>query len=63
MTPRHFSDMYRNRSQHRHDQKSEWESFEKDINVLTGMLYNIASAPLKPFIPIIKKIKRNKDDL
>ncbi len=63
MTRRHFSDMYKNRSQHRHDQESEWESFEKDMKMLTGMLYNVASIPLKPFMPIIKKIKRKSNDL
>ena len=60
MARRHFSDMYKNRSQHRHDTESEWETFDNDMKILTGMLYTIASIPLKPFMPIIKKVKRNK---
>jgi hypothetical protein len=60
MGKRHFAEMYKNRSQHRHDQESDWSMFEKDMEILTGMLYTVASIPLKPFMPIINKVKRKK---
>ena len=50
----HFANMYKNKS-HRHDQPHEWDSFTNDMTVLTGMLYSIAKAPLKPFIPAFYK--------
>ena len=55
MSPRHFAKMYQNKNSHRHDQQSDWDSFTKDMTVLTGMLYTIAKAPLKPFIPAFYK--------
>ena len=55
MSPRHFARMYQNKSQHRHDQPSDWDSFTKDMTVLTGMLYTIAKAPFKPFLPAFYK--------
>lgn len=49
--------MYNNNS-HRHDQISDGEQFNKDMKVLTGMLYTIAKAPIKPFIPAFYKTAR-----
>ena len=48
MSPRHFSDM----------SKQDWEAFNKDMKVLTGMLYTIAKAPIKPFLPAFYKTAR-----
>jgi hypothetical protein len=55
MSPRHFSKMYQNKGQHGHDQISDWDSFSKDMTVLTGMLYTIAKWPIKPFLPAFYK--------
>ena len=33
----------------------DWDGFNKDIKVLTGMLYTIAKWPIKPFIPAFYK--------
>jgi len=55
MSPRHFARMYQNKNVHRHDQESDWDSFTKDMTVLTGMLYTIAKAPLLPFLPAFYK--------
>lgn len=60
MSPRHFSKMYQNKSQHRHDQTSDWDSFQKDMKVLTGVLYSIPKKILKPFFPI--KAKQKAED-
>ena len=35
--------------------KEETESFNHDMKVLTGMLYSIAKAPIKPFLPAFYK--------
>ncbi len=53
----HFAKMYKNKS-HRHDQPSDAQIFEEDMTVLTGMLYTIAKAPLKPFLPAFYKTAR-----
>lgn len=53
----HFAKMYQNKS-HRHDQPSDAQTFEEDMTVLTGMLYTIAKAPLKPFLPAFYKTAR-----
>jgi len=58
MSPRHFARMYQNKHVHRHDQQSDWDSFTKDMTVLTGMLYTIAKAPFKPFLPAFYKTAR-----
>lgn len=58
MSPRHFGRMYKNKGQHRHDQISEWDQFDRDMKVLTGMLYTVAKAPFKPFIPAFYKTAR-----
>lgn len=36
----------------------EWAEFNKDIKIVTGMLYTIAKWPLKPFIPAFYKTAR-----
>lgn len=55
MSPRHFDKL----------SKQEWNTFNHDIKVLTGMLYTIAKAPIKPFIPAFYKtageIKKDYD--
>ena len=51
MSPRHFSNMYKQTS-HRHDQPSDGEVFNRDFKVLTGMLYSIVT--LKAFFPFFK---------
>lgn len=62
MSPRHFGRMYSNKGQHRHDQLSDWDQFDKDIKVLTGMLYTIVK-PLSPFFPSRRKNNEGlKDD-
>lgn len=33
----------------------EWREFNKDIKIFTGMLYTIAKAPIKPFLPAFYK--------
>jgi hypothetical protein len=48
MSRRHFSEM----------SKEDWAVFNKDMKVLTGMLYTIAKMPLKPFIPAFYKTAR-----
>lgn len=48
MSPRHFSRM----------SKEETAAFNHDMKVLTGMLYSIATAPIKPFIPAFYKTAR-----
>lgn len=48
MSPRHFSNLYRERS-HRHDSKRDYEQFAEDMNTITGMLYSIVT--LKAFFP------------
>ena len=58
MSPRHFAKMYQTKNQHRHDQESDWDQFTKDMTVLTGMLYTIAKAPIKPFLPAFYKTAR-----
>ena len=45
MSPRHFSRM----------NKEETAAFNHDMKVLTGMLYSIVKAPIKPFIPAFYK--------
>ena len=47
--PRHFARMYQTKNQHRHDQISDWDTFNRDMKVLTGMLYSIVT--LKAFFP------------
>jgi hypothetical protein len=56
--------MYQNKNSHRHDQPSDWDLFTKDMTVLTGMLYTIAKAPIKPFLPAFYKTagEVKKDD-
>lgn len=56
--PRHFARLYKNKATHRHDQPSDWDLFTKDMTVLTGMLYTIAKAPIKPFLPAFYKTAR-----
>lgn len=46
--PRHFSRLT----------KEQQATFNHDVKVLTGMLYTIATAPLKPFIPAFYKTAR-----
>ncbi len=53
----HFAKMYKNKSL-RHDHPSDAQIFEEDMTVLTGMLYTIAKAPLKPFLPAFYKTAR-----
>jgi hypothetical protein len=36
----------------------DWREFNKDIKIVTGMLYTIAKWPLKPFIPAFYKTAR-----
>ena len=36
----------------------DWSVFSKDIKILTGMLYTIAKAPIKPFLPAFYKTAR-----
>lgn len=50
----HFANMYKNKS-HRHDQPNDGDQFNKDMKVLTGMLYSIVKAPFLPFIPAFYK--------
>ena len=50
----HFAKLYQTRS-HRHDQPNDGDRFNKDMTVLTGMLYTIAKWPIKPFIPAFYK--------
>ncbi len=45
MSRRHFSEM----------SKEDWAVFNKDMKVLTGMLYSIAKWPIKPFLPAFYK--------
>jgi hypothetical protein len=45
MSPRHFANLTPNQS----------KQFNKDMKVITGMLYSIATLPLKPFIPAFYK--------
>ena len=45
MSPGHFSKL----------SKEEWQTFNHDMKVLTGMLYTISTWPLKPFIPSLRK--------
>ena len=45
MSPTHFSKL----------SKQEWQTFNRDVKVLTGMLYTISTWPLKPFIPAFYK--------
>ena len=47
--PRHFARMYQTKNQHRHDQLSDYEQFDKDMKMLSGMLYSIVT--LKAFFP------------
>ena len=35
--------------------KEEWQTFDRDMKVLTGMLYTISTWPLRPFIPALRK--------
>ncbi|NBP55672.1 hypothetical protein EBU71_03885 [bacterium] len=60
--PRYFADMYRNKSKHRHDQMSEWDQFDKDMKILTGMLYTIVK-PLRPFFPYRPKNQKIKNEV
>lgn len=48
MSRRHFSEM----------SKEDWKAFNKDMKVLTGMLYTIAKWPIKPFLPAFYKTAR-----
>ena len=48
MSPRHFSRMT----------KEETAVFNKDMKILTGMLYSIVKAPIKPFLPAFYKTAR-----
>ena len=50
----HFAKLYQT-SSHRHDQPNDGDQFNKDMKVLTGMLYSIVKAPIKPFIPAFYK--------
>lgn len=45
MSPRYFSKL----------NAKDQEVFNKDVKVLTGMLYSIARAPWKPFLPAFYK--------
>lgn len=36
----------------------DWAAFNKDIKILTGMLYTIAKMPIKPFLPAFYKTAR-----
>lgn len=45
MSPRHFNKLSNN----------EWTAFDKDVKVITGMLYTIGTFPLRPFIPSLRK--------
>ena len=47
--------MYKNKHVHGHNELSDWDTFERDMKVLTGMLYTIAKAPIKPFLPAFYK--------
>lgn len=38
--------------------KEEWDAFDKDVKVITGMLYTISTYPLRPFIPALRKKAR-----
>lgn len=33
----------------------DWIEFNKDVKVLTGMLYTISTWPLRPFVPALRK--------
>ena len=33
----------------------DWDGFNKDMKILTGMLYTIVKAPVKPFLPAFYK--------
>ena len=48
MSPRHFSRLT----------NKEQETFNHDVQVLTGMLYTIAKWPIKPFLPAFYKTAR-----
>jgi len=45
MSPRYFSKLT----------KQQTAAFNHDMKVLTGMLYSIAKAPIKPFLPAFYK--------
>lgn len=45
MTRGHFSQM----------KPKDWIEFNKDVKVLTGMLYTISTWPLRPFVPALRK--------
>ena len=45
MTRGHFSQM----------KPKDWDGFNKDMKILTGMLYTIVKAPVKPFLPAFYK--------
>ena len=38
--------------------KKEQEAFNHDMDILTGMLYSIVKAPIKPFLPAFYKTAR-----
>jgi len=48
MSPRHFSRLT----------KEQQETFNHDVETVTGMLYTVAKWPLKPFIPAFYKTPR-----
>jgi len=48
MSPRHFSRLT----------KEQQETFNHDVETVTGMLYTVAKWPLKPFIPAFYKTAR-----
>lgn len=60
--PRYFARMYKNKGQHRHDQLSDYDQFDKDMKMLSGMLYSIVT--LKAFFPKspAKNVERAGDD-
>lgn len=45
MSPRHFDKL----------SKEEWTTFNRDVKIITGMLYTIMKAPIKPFLPAFYK--------
>ncbi len=51
MSPRHFANLYSQKS-HRHDSKREYEQFAEDMNTITGMLYSLVT--LKGFFPFFR---------
>ena len=48
MSPRYFSKLT----------KQQTDTFNHDVDTITGMLYTIAKAPLKPFLPAFYKTAR-----